>query len=202
MRYLSCLLILAGLPVAAAAQAPSPTLPTIGGPLPSIGLQAQPNRMPWWEQRQTPSWERKNPPPWEPGHVSERDRRDAEARFNRRRDVVYVQIPYPVAIAPQPIVVAQPASEVVTRLTNRQREEIREEIEDEVERIVEERLKAYRESSRTEPPAVAEPTPPPPQPTGSKTLYLIPGCYMGNVSPKDMKLPPGCDLSKLTVITP
>jgi hypothetical protein len=200
VRYLSCVLILAGLPIAAAAQAPSPTLPRLGGPLPSIGLPPQPlpSRTPWWEQRRTPSWERRNPPPWEKGHVSERDRREAFERFNRHRDVVYVQIPYPVAVAPQPIIVAQPANEVVTRLTNRQREEIRAEIEDEIERIVEERLKA-RESARTEPPAAA---PPPPQPTGSKTLYLIPGCYMGNVSPKEMKLPEGCDLSKLTVINP
>jgi hypothetical protein len=35
-------------------------------------------------------------------------------------------------------------------------------------------------------------TPPPPS-----TLYYIPGCYLGNVDPKDVKLPEHCDLSKL-----
>jgi hypothetical protein len=33
-------------------------------------------------------------------------------------------------------------------------------------------------------------------------IYVIPGCYMGNVSPKDIKLRSGCDISKLTTITP
>ena len=142
-------------------------------------------------------------PPWEGGPDPSRagkgrdDQRDQRQHRRRDRDVVYVQLPYPVYYEPQPIVVSQPA-EVVTRLTNRQREEIAEEIE----RIVEDRIKAYRDSVAAEPPARIEPPPPTPAPTGSKTLYLIPGCYMGNVSPKDMKLPQGCDLSKLTVITP
>lgn len=55
------------------------------------------------------------------------------------------------------------------------------------------------------PPAapVAPPAPaPPPTPSGNRTMYLIPGCYMGNVPPHDLKLPAGCDLSKLTTITP
>ena len=133
--------------------------------------------------------------------MSEREFQERLQRIDRRRDhnaaVVYVQLPYPVYYEPQPIVIAQPA-EVVTRLSNRQREEIAEEIE----RIVEDRIKAYRDSVSAEPPARTEPAPPPPAPTGSTTLYLIPGCYMGNVSPKDIKLPHGCDLSKLTVITP
>jgi hypothetical protein len=33
-------------------------------------------------------------------------------------------------------------------------------------------------------------------------MYLIPGCYMGNVSPKDVALPAGCDIKKLTTISP
>jgi hypothetical protein len=115
----------------------------------------------------------------------------------RDRDATVVYLPYPVYYEPQPIVVAQPPTEVVTRLTDRQREEIA----DEIERIVEDRIKAYRDSLNAEPPASTEP-PPPPAPTGSRTLYLIPGCYMGNVSPEAMKLPKGCDLSKLTVVTP
>ncbi len=39
-------------------------------------------------------------------------------------------------------------------------------------------------------------------PSGSRTMYLIPGCYMGNVSPKDVALPAGCDIKKLTTISP
>lgn len=52
--------------------------------------------------------------------------------------------------------------------------------------------------------APAEPsTPaPPPAPPRNRTMYLIPGCYMGNVPPQDLKLPAGCDLSKLTTVTP
>ena len=33
-------------------------------------------------------------------------------------------------------------------------------------------------------------------------MYLIPGCYMGNVSPTAAMLRPGCDISKLTTISP
>ena len=131
--------------------------------------------------------------------MSERELRERQDLIHRRRnrDATVVYLPYPVYYEPQPIVVAQPA-EVVTRLTNRQREEIA----DEIERIVEERVRAYRDSLVPEPPARTEPAPPPPAPTGSRTLYMIPGCYMGNVSPKDMKLPAGCDLGKLVIVTP
>jgi hypothetical protein len=55
------------------------------------------------------------------------------------------------------------------------------------------------------PPAapVAPPVPvPPPMPIGNRTMYLIPGCYMGNVPPQDLKLPAGCDLSRMTTIKP
>jgi hypothetical protein len=60
-------------------------------------------------------------------------------------------------------------------------------------------------------PAPPPPTPDPPSTTpepvlpvsvGSKTLYVIPGCYLGNVSPKNIALPAGCDISKLKTITP
>jgi hypothetical protein len=36
---------------------------------------------------------------------------------------------------------------------------------------------------------VAAPSPPPP-PT---TIYVVPGCYVGNVAPQQVKLPAGCD---------
>lgn len=56
---------------------------------------------------------------------------------------------------------------------------------------------------RTEPPAppVSEP-PPPAVPAGITTLYVIPGCYLGNVRPQEVRLPPGCDLSRLSIRTP
>lgn len=37
---------------------------------------------------------------------------------------------------------------------------------------------------------------------GRRVIYVIPGCYMGNVSPKDIKLRPGCDIANLTTISP
>jgi hypothetical protein len=39
-------------------------------------------------------------------------------------------------------------------------------------------------------------------PSGNRIMYVIPGCYMGNVPPQDLKLPAGCDLSKVTTVTP
>ena len=37
---------------------------------------------------------------------------------------------------------------------------------------------------------------PPPAAAPSTTFYLIPGCYMGNVPPKDAHLPPTCDQAR------
>lgn len=42
----------------------------------------------------------------------------------------------------------------------------------------------------------------PQAPQAPKVMYVIPGCYLGNVSPTTMTLPQGCDLSKLTTIKP
>jgi hypothetical protein len=52
------------------------------------------------------------------------------------------------------------------------------------------------------PAAPPAPMPPPAVPSANRTMYLIPGCYMGNVPPQDLKLPAGCDLSRLTTIKP
>lgn len=78
--------------------------------------------------------------------------------------------------------------------------------------IVSERTIVYRATldriapARVVPPPAspaALPAPaPPPAPSGNRTMYLIPGCYMGNVPPQDLKLPSGCDLKRLTTITP
>ena len=51
----------------------------------------------------------------------------------------------------------------------------------------------------------APPTPaplPPVAPAGGLTLYVIPGCYLGNVRPQEARLPEGCDLSRLSIRTP
>jgi len=76
--------------------------------------------------------------------------------------------------------------------------------------IVSQRTIVYRASleriapTRVVPPPAAPAAPPAPPftPSGNRMMYLIPGCYMGNVPPQDLKLPAGCDLSKLTTITP
>ena len=39
-------------------------------------------------------------------------------------------------------------------------------------------------------------------PTGDRTVYVIPGCYVGNVSPVNLKLPATCDITKLTTYVP
>jgi hypothetical protein len=42
----------------------------------------------------------------------------------------------------------------------------------------------------------------PPAPAAPSTLYLIPGCYLGNVPPDQVKLPANCDLSRLITRKP
>jgi hypothetical protein len=39
-------------------------------------------------------------------------------------------------------------------------------------------------------------------PAGSKTLYVIPGCYLGNVLPDADRLPAGCDMGRMKTHTP
>lgn len=43
---------------------------------------------------------------------------------------------------------------------------------------------------------------PTPAATGSRTLYVIPGCYLGNVLPEASRLPPGCEISRMTTHAP
>lgn len=37
---------------------------------------------------------------------------------------------------------------------------------------------------------------------GSRTMYVIPGCYIGNIEPTKDTLRPGCDISKMSKIEP
>jgi hypothetical protein len=66
--------------------------------------------------------------------------------------------------------------------------------------IVEDKLITYRGALDRDP--AAAPVAPVVRPATGRTMYVIPGCYMGNVSPKEMSLPKGCDISKLTTISP
>jgi hypothetical protein len=182
MRTLCFVLCLFALPASAAAQH-SFSLPPIGGPLPSIGLR-QPHipawerpQMPAWERRQVPAWEKNRIPPWERGHVAPLNLVDHQRTRRRGPQVVYVVQPYPFEVQPQIVIVERP-----------------------VTRIVEVEVPA-RQAPIEPPPPPKEPEPPF-VPSGDRTLYAIPGCYVGNVPPKDVKLPPTCDLTKLTTFTP
>ena len=67
--------------------------------------------------------------------------------------------------------------------------------------IVLDRSITYRAQLERDPDA---PPPPAPivRPPGSRTMYVIPGCYMGNVAPTQANLRSGCDMSKLMTIEP
>jgi hypothetical protein len=43
---------------------------------------------------------------------------------------------------------------------------------------------------------------PPPTAAAPTTFYLIPGCYMGNIPPKDAHLPASCDQTRAVTWTP
>lgn len=69
------------------------------------------------------------------------------------------------------------------------------------------RIATERElAPRSPPPSSTTPSvdapAPPTAPAGSRTMYFVPGCYMGNVPPSELKLPKGCDLSKMQTFTP
>ena len=181
MRELCFVLCVLLLPLPALAQQSS-SLPSIGLPLPAIGLGPAPweqRRVPSWERPQVPEWERNRIPPWEAGHLPKRV--EIDDRRHRREVIPAVYyVPYPVAVqqAPQVIVVQQPPAQVI---------------------VVEVPARERREEA---PPAPREPEPPPFVPSGDRTVYVIPGCYVGNVPPKDVKLPANCDLSKVTTYVP
>lgn len=127
----------------------------------------------------TPAWEKRQLPPWELSHVPNHWRDNDHRRRNRSARVIYV--PYAVAYEPEPqvIVVQQPPATRVVRVES----------------------PAAAEPPADTPPPAVEP-PPPYVPTGDRTVYVIPGCYVGNVSPINMKLPATCDITKLTTYVP
>jgi hypothetical protein len=64
---------------------------------------------------------------------------------------------------------------------------------------------AGRPAEPAVPPAGDAPAPPPAAPAAPiarSTIYAIPGCYLGNVPPKDAGLPPSCDQSRVVTFEP
>lgn len=187
MRYLCVLLIVLGLPLTAGAQG------SIGLPLPAIGLpMTVPYQKPWewtvpapaWERNQVPAWEKQVPPAWERGprppqpiHNPREGRRPGRPVYPIYGIGYAYGVPYVMAPAVAPGAEPPPAP----------------------------------------PPAPPPPPPPVPEivyvrvevpaapvvvPTGSKTLYFIPGCYLGNVLPDKDRLPAGCDISRMKTHAP
>jgi hypothetical protein len=127
---------------------------------------------PAWERRQHTTRERQHADTLRGG-----DRRNYRSRGNA--GVIYV--PYAVYQEPQVIVVQQPP----------------------VTRIVEVEVPVPAPQPRVEEAPRAEAPPPPPYvPTGDRTVYVIPGCYVGNVSPVNLKLAKNCDITKLETYVP
>jgi hypothetical protein len=72
--------------------------------------------------------------------------------------------------------------------------------------IVEDRSISYRATLDRDDTAPAAPSQPaiirPPAASGPTTMYMIQGCYLGNIAPKQTELRAGCDISKLTTFRP
>jgi hypothetical protein len=183
MRALLAAVVLLAMPALAAAQSviSSPLAP-IGIPLPTPMPSGRdpwimsPPRDPWITNAPRDPWIMSPTPhyiPTPPDHV----RRDHRRGFGQQPVVVYVLPQYPVIYA-----VPQPAPTVVVAPT-----------------IVMPAPEPAR--ARLEEPA-APPAPEVVPLAKPSTLYYIPGCYMGNVAPEKVKLPAGCDLSKLITQAP
>jgi hypothetical protein len=174
--------VLTAMPLAAEAQH-SPSLPSIGLPLPSIGLGPAPweqRQLPAWERPQIPAWERKTLPPWEGGPRPGQKVDTGQRRHRRGVTPAVYYVPYAVEVpqAQPQVIVVQPAPVQIIK----------------VEVPVPE--------PREEAPVAKAPEPPPYVPTGDRTLYVIPGCYVGNVPPQNLKLAAHCDMKKLTTYNP
>jgi hypothetical protein len=178
MRKLCLVLGVLLVPLSAGAQQ-SWTLPPIGlpPPRPNPALKSDWGHRAPWVQAPAPLWDKGVPWDRRPGDTP---RGDVNGRRGHRGNtqVVYY-VPYAAGYYPEPqvIVVQQPP----------------------VERIVEVRVPAPEPRAEA-PPAVEQP--PPYVPTGDRTVYVIPGCYVGNVSPVNLKLAANCDITKLTTYVP
>jgi hypothetical protein len=181
MRKICFVLGVLLLPLPAAAQH-SWSLPAIGlpPPPPSPATQSEWRQRTPWNHTKPPAWETRDVPHWERRDVAQRRGNAGYGRYNGY--VQYIYVPYAVAYEPpQVIVVQQPPVTPVVRVE----------------------VPAPAPGPRAEEPPIAQDPPPPPYvPTGDRTVYVIPGCYVGNVSPVNLKLPDNCDITKLTTYVP
>jgi hypothetical protein len=174
------------LPCVAAAQTTKPgefpALPPIGLPLPPIGLPAVTARHPV-----------KQPPARNDSRRSDRHRRHVVPTA-----VVYVPV-YPFGHSfghsswPPPMTKAEPAASVASPPVI----EAIERLEAAVERL-EAAQAPEAQAPRDEPTPSAEPA----SPVSSTPIYLIPGCYLGNVAPESARLPASCDTKRVVTVAP
>jgi hypothetical protein len=72
--------------------------------------------------------------------------------------------------------------------------------------ILEDRSITYRATLERDGAAPAPPTQPaivrPPAASGPSTMYMIQGCYLGNIAPKAADLRAGCDIAKMITFRP
>ena len=185
MRYFCVILAFVAMPLSASAQQhqrpaqpPPSAMGSIGLPLPPIGLPAINYPKPWEWTMPRPAWEGQQVPAWE---------RRVPPAWERGQVSQPIQRPPdrhgPWYQGPAVVYVMQPYP-------------------------VYERYPVVVVAPAPEPPPApvieVEVAPPPPivVPTGSRTLYVIPGCYLGNVPPDPSRLRQGCDLSNLKIHTP
>jgi hypothetical protein len=72
--------------------------------------------------------------------------------------------------------------------------------------ILEDRSISYRATLERDDTTPAEPSQPaarrPPATSGPTTMYMIQGCYLGNIAPKETELRAGCDIAKMITFRP
>lgn len=158
-------------------------LPPIGLPLPRIGLPLPPIGLP----REVSPQGKVAPPAGRPHHPPS--------------PIVWYFVPvypwYSGHPAPSSVVrEGETDSRGYDRHKRRKRDR-RADVRDHYPREIEPRAPASAEPAPVQDPAPPVAPPPSPQP-----VYFIPGCYLGNIPPKDAKLPETCDLSKVTVFEP
>jgi len=155
-------------------------LPEIGLPLPHIGLP--PPQAPGRGQQPVtapPSWGQLPPAPALPAG------RPIYSGISPFPSVVYV-MPYPVIAMPVPAAV-DPSVGAPSRRHNGEASSRRRETEPET-------------PAASPAPAAPAPVPTPASPPPPSTVYIIPGCYAGNVPPANVVLRAGCDAANAVTI--
>jgi len=157
-------------------------LPEIGLPLPHIGLP--PQQAPARGQQPVtapPSWGQLPAAPALPAG------RPIYSGISPFPSVVYV-MPYPVIAMPVPVAV-DPSVGAPSRRHGADASSRRREAEPEAP-----------PASPAPAPAAPAPVPTPAPPPPPSTVYIIPGCYAGNVPPSNVVLRTGCDAANAVTI--